>query len=61
MLLFGGSLFQASQPIKHYNIQEGSSIQLSVKGYGGGGQGSDDGRFKEIINCHYLMWYYYII
>ena len=49
MLSFGGSLLQPNQPLRYYNIQDGSSIHLSVKGYGGGGgEDSDDGRFEEI-------------
>ena len=46
MLSFGGNLLQPSQRLKHYSIQDGSCIQLSVKGYGGG-KDSDDGTSKE--------------
>ena len=49
MLSFGGSLLQPNQPLRYYNIQDGSSIQLSVKGYSGGaGEDFDDGRFNKI-------------
>lgn len=55
MLSFGGSLLQPSQPLKYYNIQDGSSIQLSVKGYGGG-EDSDDGTFT----CQLLLVIIYV-
>ena len=46
MLSFGGTLLQPCQRLKHYGIQDGSCIQLSIKGYGGG-KDTDDGTSKE--------------
>ena len=43
-------MLQPRQLLKDYNIQSGSCIQLSVKGYGGGGE-SDCGNY----------YYYHII
>ena len=52
MLSFGGTLLHPSQRLNYYNIQDGSCIQLSVKGYGGGG-GEDPDKGIGLWREHY--------
>ena len=49
MLSLGGQLLQPQTPLKCYSIENGTCIQLSIKGLGGGKDKDDTGKWHNNI------------